>query len=160
MSITIEESGLIFGEYDEADVFHIEHTKLYKSCGGDVKSVEFALYKDANILFIEAKKSSPRKINKFISEICSEFIHSLEIYFAVILKRLHDKNHEMPANFYSLDHAEITMILVINGHKREWLAPINYALQKALKRQIRVWNLSVIAINHEQAYSYGLIIKK
>lgn len=61
MSVIIEESGLLFGEYNEQDVMHIEKTTLYQLLGGNIKSIEFALYRDKNeIIFVEAKSSSPK----------------------------------------------------------------------------------------------------
>ena len=37
----IPESDVIFGPYDEKDLFHIEKSELYKSLGEGLKTVEF-----------------------------------------------------------------------------------------------------------------------
>lgn len=42
---SIEESDMTFGDYAEDSVFRIENSKLQKSCGNGVKTVEFLLYR-------------------------------------------------------------------------------------------------------------------
>jgi len=37
MSITILESGMKFGPYEETNVFHVEKSRLYKLLGKNVK---------------------------------------------------------------------------------------------------------------------------
>lgn len=105
MSVTIAESGLFFGEYEETDIFRAEQSVIYKSLGGNIKSVEFVLWrKNGSIYFIEAKSSSPRPNNRadfdgFIDEICSKFSHSIDLFFSIIINRLHDDIAEMPVRF-------------------------------------------------------------
>jgi hypothetical protein len=76
-----------------------------------------------------------------------------------VLKRLSDTADEIPAYFKSADYetVEVTLLLVIHGHKIKWLPPIKDALKSQLKRTIKTWRLEVAVMNHEQAYSYGLI---
>lgn len=53
----ITESAMYFGKYDEADLFHIEESRIYKALGTGIKTVEFILKYDENsIVFLEAKK--------------------------------------------------------------------------------------------------------
>lgn len=53
----ISESEMIFGRYDEANLFHIEDFKIYKDLGTGIKTVEFILRHNENsIVFLEAKK--------------------------------------------------------------------------------------------------------
>ena len=52
-------------------------------------------------------------------------------------------------------------VLVINGHKQEWLAPLQSALSLALKPVVKSWALpaiSVAVLNHELAQLHGLIM--
>ena len=50
----IKESEMNFGVFDEADLFHIEKSGIYKSLGDGIKTVEFILkYHQNNILFLE-----------------------------------------------------------------------------------------------------------
>jgi len=75
------------------------------------------------------------------------------------LKRLEDPNGDMPEYFKSADYstAKMKLILVINGHRIEWLAPICDALRVKLRRKIKTWRLGFIVMNHEQAGDYGLL---
>lgn len=163
--IPIKESGLSFGEYNATDLFKIEKSKIYKSIGDYICTVDFILYKPkCDILMIEAKSSSPRPDNKgdfdtFVDEIYKKFTHSIDLYFAVLIGRLNDNNKEIPDNFRNADYAaaNIKLLLVINGHKKEWLPPINEALKRKLNAQIKIWRLKVITINHEIAKEYGLL---
>ena len=165
MSVTISESGLLFGEYDESSVFHIEESSVYKSMGTNFCTIEFILrHKDNKILLLEAKSSSPKPGNTedfdgFIDEIYRKFSHSMDLYFSLVLKRLDDPYSDMPEYFKTADYsaAKIKLLFVINGHNIEWLPPISDALREKLKRQIKIWKLGVIVINHEQADEYGLL---
>ena len=52
-------------------------------------------------------------------------------------------------------------MLVINGHKQEWLAPLQSELSLVLKPIVKTWALpatSVVVLNHELAQKYGLIL--
>ena len=53
----ISESEMNFGKYDEANLFHIEDSKIYKDIGTGIETVEFILKHNENsIVFLEAKK--------------------------------------------------------------------------------------------------------
>jgi hypothetical protein len=165
MKTHIEESELYFGDYETEDFFHIEKAEIYRKLGNDVKTVEFALRKNGNeVLFVEAKMSSPRPDNnedfdKFIQEIAEKFSHSNELFFSVITKRLSDLNSEMPDNFKTIDYsgARIKVVLIINGHPIEWLSPISNALTNQLRRQIKMWGLEIAVLNDKQAIDYKLV---
>jgi len=168
MSVTISESGMLFGEYEKSNVFFIEESFVYKSMGDNFCTIEFILrHKSDEILLIEAKSSSPKPGNKedfdsFIDEIYQKFTHSMDLYFSLVLKRLGDPNNDMPEYFKTTDYSavKIKLLFVINGHKIEWLAPIADALRDKLKRQIKTWDLGFVVINHEQANEYGLLKQK
>ena len=38
---TIQESEMNFGKFDEADLFHIENSKIYKELESEIKTVEY-----------------------------------------------------------------------------------------------------------------------
>jgi hypothetical protein len=51
-------------------------------------------------------------------------------------------------------------VLVINGHKQEWLEPLQSALVQALKPVVKTWALpatSVAVLNHELAQQHGML---
>lgn len=98
----IKESGMEFNAAHD-DSFYIEKSDLYNSfIPLGVKTVEFLWLKNSEILlFIEAKSSfsNPNKVNDFnknIEDICEKFTHSIDLFFAVLLKRLEDKVNEIP----------------------------------------------------------------
>ena len=164
--VSIDESGMLFGEFDEADVFLAEKSLVYKSLGEGVSTVEFVLRRFENeILFIEARQSSPRPENNvdfdtFIDTMYRKFAHSIELYFSMVIQRIEDKADEMPPCFKSLDYscAVIKLLMVINGHEIKWLYPIMHALRRRLKRHIVTWRLELAVINDEQAREYGLLV--
>ena len=76
-----------------------------------------------------------------------------------MLKRKEDRLTEVPENIKKakIEKIPIKLLLIINDHHIEWLAPISEALTQKLRRQIVTWNLEVKALNHELAFEYGLI---
>ena len=65
----ITESGMNFGKFDDADIFHIEDSQIYKNLGSGIRTVEFILkYDEKSIVFLEAKKSCPNAANRYESE--------------------------------------------------------------------------------------------
>lgn len=164
MSITIPESGMKFGPYEETNVFHVEKSRLYKLLGEYVKTIEFILCKsDREIYLIEAKSSSPQPSNQedfddFILKIHEKFAHSIDLLFAILLKRMLDDNGEIPSCICDANsQVDIKLILVINGHKIDWLSPINNAINQKLRRQIKTWNLEVVVMNEQLAHENQLI---
>ena len=165
MSITICESGLKFGEYANDSVFHAECSSVYQSLGENVCTVEFILKKQADeFLLVEAKSGSPQPSNqedfdKFIQRVYVKFAHAIDLFFSLVTKRLQDESNEMPVCFKEADFsvAKVKLVLVINGHKIGWLSPINEALKRKMKRQIKTWNLEVVVMNHELADEYNLL---
>lgn len=52
------------------------------------------------------------------------------------------------------------MLLIINGHQKDWLPPLQDALRSALDATTKTWALgpnAVVVINHEAAKRFGLI---
>ena len=99
----ITESEINFGPFDEANLFCIEHSEIYKNLGSGIKTVEFILkYTENSILFLEAKKTCPNAVNwyeseekeqkfeEYYSSITDKFTASLQIYLAAILNRYQD----------------------------------------------------------------------
>ena len=60
----------------------------------------------------------------------------------------------------NLGGAKIRLILVINGHDKAWLPPLQDALRKVLEVDRRVWGLdssAVVVLNHVMAATRGLV---
>lgn len=164
--IQINESNMIFGYFEEDRVFQIENSKLHKNIGNGIKVVEFILLSKENELsFIEAKSSSPKPIkdniirfNEFINEISDKFIHSFNLYYSAILQRCKECE-ELNPSFMNLDNSQINFkfILVIKGHRTEWLMPLSDALKESLSYHNTIWKSKVIVFNDELAKKYKLI---
>lgn len=172
MSITINESGMTFGPYAESVCFQIENSPIYTHLGKDVKMVEFVLNRlnaDGEQVFclVEAKQSSPKPDNPidfptFISEISEKMIHGISLLLAILLNRHGSSEEILPESMRSVDlsRCKVRYILVINGHKEEWLPPIRDALRKSLRSMDTTWNFgphTVVVLNDEKAAGYPLL---
>ena len=86
--VRISESGMVFGEYAEENVFQIEKSKLHDKIGNGIKVVEFILINEPNKLnFIEAKSSSPQprednmeRFDCYLALIIYQHFHTLHHY--------------------------------------------------------------------------------
>lgn len=109
----ITESEMNFGKFDEADVFHIEDSQIYKNLGSGIKTVEFILKYDENsIVFLEEKKSCPNAANRHESEEKEqkhrEFSSSYTSKFVIEKERMYVENANRAANggFITVDNLE------------------------------------------------------
>lgn len=165
----IIESGMTFGSYPEGHCFHIEKSQTYQAIQEGVKIAELLLLHPPNspkVWIIEAKSSSPRPetqpgFDDFIEEIREKLTNGLNLCMATCLKR-HATWTELPSLFQTLDleRIDFRLLLVINGHKEEWLPPLQDALKKALNSTVKTWHLSansVVVLNHTLAQQQGLI---
>lgn len=96
---TTIESKMVFGPFEEADVFEIEKSNVNQMIGEHIRTVEFVISREENqILFIEAKSSSPQertskeRYDEFITEIVEKFVQSFEIYHTLRYNRYHTDN--------------------------------------------------------------------
>lgn len=113
MKITIEESDMTFGPYEETNCFHIEKSQLYKKIQEGIKIAEFLLLEKDDqsmekIWIIEAKKSSPRpatqpNFDDFIQDIYSKMNNTLSVFLAMYLHRHENHYEELPTHFKTLE---------------------------------------------------------
>lgn len=168
----ISESEMNFGTFDEADLFHIEDSKIYKKLGSGIKTVEFILKYDENsIVFLEAKKSCPNAANRYESEekeqkfeeyyssVTEKFIASLQIYLALILDRYQDI-FEVGGNLRtvnSMKDIQLKFVLVVkNAEDITWLAGPLAELKARLLQIRKIWGVEVVVLNEELAGEYRL----
>ena len=161
--IRVVESNMIF-EFEEKHIFQIENSNLHSSLGDGIKTVEFVVsVKPDEILFVEAKSSSPQpkaenkeRFDEFIDEISDKFIHSFNMYLTSVLKRnLVDKIPDKLLNI-ELETAKFKFILIIKGHKIEWLQPLKDAFDRIMIDYNKIWKSSVIIMNDEIAKEFKL----
>lgn len=168
----IIESGMTFGPYPAGQCFYIEKSTCYEKVREGVQMAEFLLLRrqqqGPTVWVVEAKSSSPRpetqpNFAEFIDEIRTKLTNGFLLAVAARLQRHPAAGDELPAAFKALDlQAQgFRFVLVINGHKQEWLEPIQSALVQALKPVVKTWALpatSVAVLNHELAQQHGLIL--
>lgn len=169
---SIVESGMTFGPYPAAECFYIETSNCYRSIQHGVQMAEFLLLRQREgkapvIWVVEAKSSSPRPetqpgFAKFIDEIREKLTNGFLLGMAARLQRHAAANEELSELFKEVDlqSLEYRFVLVINGHRKEWLVPLQEALSSALKPLMSVWALqptSVMVLNHESALKLRLI---
>lgn len=164
---TITESGMTFGPFEPEHVFHIEKSGLYGSLGEGIKTSEFVLIvsgESPSFWEVEAKSSSPRPNNQnfadFLAEIRDKWVNSLALTSSAILGR-HANPTDLPDTFFnqSLGEIGVKLVLVIPGHKSEWLPPLRDALSRELRATIKTWALgpsAVFVLNEEMAVKHGL----
>ncbi len=163
--VKITESKMVFGPYDEEDVFEIEKSELNQMAGEGINTVEFMLVRDiSKVLFIEAKSSTPRestnkdRFDAFIAEIREKFIHSFELFQALRCRR-YETSTQIGSNLEKMDwkQSEIKFVFVIHGHHKEWLPPIREALLKEMESFSKIWKSDIIVLNDEMAMKRNLI---
>ena len=171
-TITIDESGMTFGPYPSEHCFHIEKSALYTDIRQGVKMAEFLLLhadsdRPAMLWVVEAKSSSPQPKNEpdfsqFIMEVRGKWINALSLVLASRLGRHRQAGTDLPGSFktFDLSRFDVRFVLVINGHREDWLPPIRDALQKSLRPLVRTWNFaptSIAVLNDELAVKHHLI---
>lgn len=171
-TITIDESGMTFGPYPSGHCFHIEKSALYTDIRQGVKMAEFLLLhadsdRPAMLWVVEAKSSSPRPKNdpgfgQFIMEIREKWINALSLVLASRLGRHRQAGTDLPGSFktFDLSRFDVRFVLVINGHRKSWLPPIQAALQRSLRPLVRTWNFaptSVVVLNDELSVKHHLL---
>lgn len=161
----IKESEMFFGSYPDDRVFRIENSDTHRRAGEGIHSVEFIyLQENDKLLFVEAKSSFPRlatskeRYDEFINEIYEKFIHSFDLYIASKVGRY----TELGGMIKDVKDSELKyrFVLVINGHKDEWLLPITEELNSKLKYHKKIWKSEVVAINEKTAEKFKLINAK
>lgn len=167
----IFESGMQFGPYKDGHCFHVEKSQFYASIQDGIQIAELVLLKanatGAKTLFIiEAKSSTPSPGNaqhfqQFVDEIRSKLLHGFLIVNSLRLPRHAKHQQDLPDPFKEVDlsSANYRFALVVNGHKKEWLPPLQEAIYRSLSPLIKIWNISpnaVIVFNHELAEKHGI----
>lgn len=167
--ITITESGMNFGPFEEDKVFHIEKSVLYESLGEGIKTAEFVWLRtveDRPIFWVvEAKSSSPRpqssqEFQNFLVEIGEKWVNSLSLTISAIIGR-HGSLADLPETWLStpLADLDVKLVLVIRGHQPDWLAPLRDALNRELRPIIKTLALGspVFVLNEAMAIKHGLL---
>jgi hypothetical protein len=163
----IEESGMLFGEFDEANCFHIEESKIYNHVKGKgYKSVEFVLRRPEQneLLFVEAKPDLPvvsniKQFDKKIAEISQKFMDSLHLAIGIWFGE-HNAKAVVPTgrdSFFTYG-TQIVFVLVVKDRKVHLLFTTE-RIRRELKREITLMRFKVLVLSEEDAIKLNLVIR-
>ena len=165
------ESGMTFGPYDKNDVFRIEKSELYQKVFiHDLRTLEFVIWHNENLVFLEAKTSTPdyrntnesdekkKKYKKFINSIAEKFEDSIDLYFSLITGRQIDS--DFSEKLLKLDYSKINIVLVVVIKNAYGESLIHYKdkLNTMLRVKMKVWNIkNILLIDEETAQKKGFV---
>lgn len=160
--VTVNESGVIFGEFLNHDIFEVEKVLTDLNYGDGINKVEFILKQKRSkpmILLVEAKSSIPRDSSIFFEEIKSKMIHSLTIWFSAICGRHSSLQSSLSKNLKNIENLKlpIKMILVIPTVPDELLEQISQKFKKSLEIERKIWDIDyshVVVLNESRAKKY------
>lgn len=166
MTITFEESGLVFGPFEINSLLRIEKTNSYLNIQEHTKIAEFLWMSPTSKLWIiEAKSSIPRPntsdYEKYFDEIKSKLANALALTISGVLKRVHFDQSELPSRFLDADWGgvDFKLILIIPSVPNDKLAPMTDKFRKIMRNMRKPWNIdeiSIIVLNKDQAVKQGL----
>lgn len=176
--ITIEESGAIFGPFNEADLFHIEKSEILRKLGDKIKTVEFVVVRNDNqvLVFVEAKSTCPNAANRhkskekekryeeFFHDVVQKVEDSIRVTLAAILGR-YGISREVGQNMQGLTalaKRPLQFVLVLTNTEIDisWLSGPKAELEKRLLSIRKTWGLEITVMNRELAETYHLITKQ
>lgn len=171
--VDIIESGMTF-RVEQDKLYYIEKTNLYASLGDRIKRPEFMMAEDGAFIFVEAKQSSPRAKTETVScpdplrvwceDVRDKFANALILFNTTRMHRHRDDAYnEIPqcCRNVNLQKADYRFYLVINGHAKDWLAPVLYRLKTLMMPMMKMWNIkdsAVKVINDQMARDRHLIV--
>ena len=153
--ITIKESGVTFGHFDEKDIYKIENSAGHQGLGDGFKIVEFTYLRSNVLFFIEAKSSIPKPestsdYEAFWQEILEKFENALLLELMGCLRRNID-----------CETIDIHLRLVIKQIKKKHLPPITDKFRARFKKVLKLWAINpnnLFVINEELAIQEKLAI--
>lgn len=159
MTAVVRESQMEFGPYDKTLFFYIEKCPTLKELDG-VAVPEFLLLREEKglVYLVEAKSSSPNPTNgedfdKFISDISRKWIEGLSLYISIAIDQHGEKDH-IPDKLKKLSDLNFCFVLIIRGHKEEWLDPLKQEFSNRLRVTLKLWGLkppAIIVLNEDLA---------
>lgn len=162
----IHESSMKFGPIPDERLFYIEQSEVYKNLGQGYRCAEFVWLKDRRLYVIEAKSSSPRPaveengvnlFNDYIQRIADKFNVSWQLFLAAYTGRQDRQDMGYMLQQCSLAEVSVTLILIIHGHKTEWLPPLQEALSRKMAKLSCIWRMQVAVINDQEARARKMI---
>lgn len=159
-----KESRMTFDFADDC-FYHIEKSQLHSQVEG-FTTCECVVMLQDKVVLIEAKSSTPNPKNEndfddFIYDIVSKFRDTIAFYNAVLLR--HDKEViGSKLRAVDLKDADYQLLLIIYGHREEWLPPVLDELKSKLRHVLKIWKIKdteVKVINEKTAKEWHIITK-
>lgn len=107
----------------------------------------------------ESHEEKIKKYNEYITDITDKMRHSLALYVNILLKRYDMVGVPEALLETDLSGKNIKLVLVVKNAKTDWLIPLREKLNKALKREAKIWkNSDFYVINEEKARKQKFVI--
>ena len=166
-------SDIWFGDFDDADFYHIEQTSIYQKRMNPrgISTAEFLLIQSDDkasgrkLLVIEAKKTlaatGTDDFHANLKKIARQFMDSLLLAFGIWLGS-HDKNSkdELPLNYIHFfeNGRSILFVLVIKKREEDMINIADTLKSEYLRKERRILGFDVLVMNEEQAQRAGLVM--
>ena len=179
MIITLSESGMNFGEYDENSVYQIEASELYQRelKPNGIKTCEFILVRNNKLLFVEAKSSAPMppqgihvstdlvevkmKYNQYVQDIVAKMCDSLTTFASIVLDRHEKVTLPRQLNFSNFKQFKICFVLVIKSYDRQLASELKEKLNKEIRKDRSIWKIeNFIVYTESMAQRMKLVLPK
>jgi hypothetical protein len=168
MTVAIHESGVTFGDFEDADIFLIEqavaHSKLHEN---GVKSVEFVLRQEFSgkhpvVSLVEAKSSIPRDAKEFFNDVRQKMTQSLAVWFCAVLGRHSALNKLLPDRQHGVKvlSLPLKLILVVPKAPDAMLPQLTDQFRQALRTDRKCWAIehsAILVLNESRAIKHGLV---
>jgi len=166
-------SDMIFGDFEDADFFHIEQTDLYqrRMKPHGICSAEFLLLRSSNappnhkLLIVEAKKTLAARdteaFHKNLEGIARQFMDSLQLACGIWFGS-HDGRVELPHSYMRFFERGrlVTFVLVIKHRKEDMLYIADTLKNRHLLKERRLFGFDVKVYNELQAMQACLVIDR
>ncbi|MBF0561342.1 MAG: hypothetical protein HQL37_04840 [Alphaproteobacteria bacterium] len=160
------------------NMFRIEKSKIYQKNQQDLTMAEFLLLRDAtppeigqSLWIVEAKTTFPNPNNpnnplghfdKSIGEICTNLVNAMLLGLGIYMGGYVGGADELPEAMRDMDlkAIKIKLVLIIKNHQERWLVVPRRALEKEIRRIIKIFGPSlftVAVVNEKQAQDFGLV---
>jgi hypothetical protein len=149
-----------FGNFDASDVYIIERHRFGGSRDQYVKTVEFILRQDSELVLLEAKSKTSQE---YFAETCDKMFDSLNKYFSFAAGRNIDDKFKKFA--IDMSTAGFRFYLVVKRLEMEYAEQANDKFGKALKERfsqsyINIWQLAIpqnaVVMSYESAKSANI----
>ncbi|MDR1961518.1 MAG: hypothetical protein LBQ16_04470 [Gracilibacteraceae bacterium] len=136
-------SEMRFGDFDASDVYIIERHRFGGSRDQYVKTVEFILKQDNELVLLEAKSKTSRE---YFAETCDKMFDSLNKYFSFAAGRNSDEKYRE----FAIDMSAVSFhfYLVVKRLDMAFAKQANDTFARAIKERfslsfINIWQLSI-----------------